>query len=145
MRRTELTTTLQKTRNHSNKRGATLRRAFALASLLAIAPMFPSRAYALDPGLLLTVPALIDEILLLVTLVAIVFAFKVYNLVRGGLMAKSWQFFFVGLCCLALAQIVQISGATGMFLAPDLTRPVLLLSMGGLWLYGAIKARKALG
>lgn len=115
------------------------------AAAFALVLGTPASVDALEIGLLLTAPALINEVLLIVSLVAVFVALKVYQLVKGGLLAKSWQLFFIGLLCLALTQIITFSGNAGFFDAPELAQPILLLVMGVLWLYGAMKAKQALG
>ncbi len=115
------------------------------AAAFALVLGTPASVDAVEIGLLLTAPALINEALLIVSLIAVFVALRVYQLVKGGLLAKSWQFFFIGLLCLALAQIITFSGNAGLFTAPDLAQPILLLVMGVFWLYGAMKAKQALG
>ncbi len=115
------------------------------AATLALVLGAPASANAVEIGLLLTVPALINEVLLIVSLIAVFVALRVYQLVKGGLLAKSWQFFFIGLLCLALAQITTFAANAGLFVAPELAQPILLLVMGALWLFGALKAKQALG
>ncbi|MCH7879721.1 MAG: hypothetical protein IH914_10465 [candidate division Zixibacteria bacterium] len=115
------------------------------AAAIALVLGAPTSANAFEVGLLLTVPALINELLLLVSVIAVFVALKVYQLVKGGLLAKSWQFFFIGLICLALAQFITFSGNAGLFAAPEVAQPLLLLVMGAFWLYGALKAKQALG
>ena len=115
------------------------------AAAFALVLGTPASVDALEIGLLLTAPALINEVLLIVSLIAVFVALKVYQLVKGGLLAKSWLFFFIGLLCLALSQIITFSGNAGLFVAPELAQPILLLVMGVLWLYGAMKAKQALG
>ncbi|HSG99626.1 MAG TPA: hypothetical protein VLB27_06225, partial [candidate division Zixibacteria bacterium] len=68
-----------------------------------------------DFGVLLTIPALVDQAILLVAIVSIAIALRVYALVKGGLLAKSWQLFVVGLLCLAIAQVFGLAGALGYF------------------------------
>lgn len=115
------------------------------AATVALVVGAPASANAVELGMLLTVPALLNEVLLIISLIAVFVALRVYQLVKGGLLAKSWQFFFIGLLCLALAQMITFFANAGLFVAPELAQPVLLLAMGALWLYGALKAKQALG
>lgn len=116
-------------------------------TLLCVAALFglPAVANALEVSALLTVSSVIDELLFVVALVALFGAQKVYRLVKGGNLAQSWQFFVIGLLCLFLAQLTVMLEITGIFVAPELVRPFLLLVMGGIWLLGIMKARQALG
>ena len=118
----------------------------AFAVFGGLAALTPQTANAATPdfAVLLTLPALVDQVLLLVALASIAVAFKVYSLVKGGLLAKSWQLFVVGMLCLAIAQIFELARMLGYFTPPDIFRPVILLCMAALWLFGAYKARKAL-
>lgn len=119
----------------------------SIAMMLALLVMTPQNAHAATPDftLLLAIPALMDQALFLISLVAIAISFKVYSLVKGGLLAKSWQMFVVGLLCLAIAQLFELAHLVGLFVPPDALRPGILICMVGLWLYGAYAARNALG
>lgn len=104
----------------------------------------PQTSFAADVSLLLTVPAIVDQIVLIAAIVSLLVAFRVYTLVKGGLLAKSWQMFVVGLLCLAIAQLFALAEAAQYFTAPEWLRPMTFLCMAGLWLYGLLQARRAL-
>ena len=104
----------------------------------------PLVSHAAQLGLLLTLPSIFDGAILVVALVALLGAVRVYGSVKGGLLAKSWQFFVIGLICLVLAQLFQLANTAGYFQAPELLRPVTLAAMAGLFLLGVLKARRTL-
>ncbi len=105
---------------------------------------FPSTAHAAELALLLAVPSLFDGAILIVSVAALIGAIRVYSTVKGGLLAKSWQFFVIALICLVIAQLFQLANIAGYFQAPELLRPVIFTAMAGLLLLGVIKARRAL-
>jgi hypothetical protein len=105
---------------------------------------FPTTTYAAELALLLAVPSLFDGAILIVSAVALVGAIRVYGSVKGGLLAKSWQFFVIALICLVVAQLFQLANIAGYFQAPELLRPVIFTAMAGLFLLGVLKARRAL-
>jgi hypothetical protein len=111
---------------------------------LALIGLLPETSQAADFALLLTVPAIVNQVVLIAAIASLLVAFRVYTLVKGGLLAKSWQMFVVGLLCLAIAQIFALAETAGYFSAPEWLRPMTFLCMAGLWLYGLLQARRAL-
>ncbi len=104
----------------------------------------PEAANAAEIALLLAVPSLFDGAILIVATVALFGAIRVYSTVKGGLLAKSWQFFIIGLVCLVVAQLFRLADTAGYFQSPELLRPVIFTAMAGLFLLGVMKARRAL-
>lgn len=123
----------------------TLCRAGLIAGGLTLLQAGTAAAATPDFAVLLTIPALVDQAILLVAIVSIVIALRVYTLVKGGLLAKSWQLFVVGMLCLAISQLFGLAGALGYLTPPEALRPGILLCMAALWMVGAVKARSALG
>jgi hypothetical protein len=94
----------------------------------------------------ITNPPTIFSLLALIVAVAGVFgAFKVAELVRGGLLSKSWQMFIVGFVVLALAQVASLLHAFEILALPSFVVPAMLVVMVGLFTYGVYEARRTLG
>jgi len=114
------------------------------AFVVALVIGAPVVSQAAQLGLLLTAPSFFDQAILIVAVIALFGAVRVYSSVKGGLLAKSWQFFVLALICLVLAQLFQLANTAGYFQAPELLRPVTLTAMAGLFLLGVLKARRTL-
>lgn len=125
-------------------RGALQKIMSGCAMAIAFVLGAPVVSHAAQLGLLLTVPSLFDEAILIVAVIALLGAIRVYGSVKGGLLAKSWQFFVLGIICLVIAQLFQLADTAGYFQAPELLRPVTLTAMAGLFLLGVLKARRTL-
>ena len=126
------------------KRQNRIGRLALLTGALTLAQNGTAAAATPNFGVLLTIPALVDQAILLVAIISIAVALRVHSLVKGGLLAKSWQLFVVGMLCLAIGQIFGLAGALGYFTPPEALRPSILLCMAALWMIGAMKARSAL-
>ncbi len=126
----------------THRRSGVIAVAAFLGAFLAFG--LPDVAQAAEIALLLTVPSFFDEAILIVAAISLFGAIRVYGSVKGGLLAKSWQFFIIALVCLVVAQLFQLADTTGYFHSPELLRPVILTAMAGLFLLGVMKARRAL-
>lgn len=124
--------------------GFLLRRSVVVALVGFLLLAAPHQVRAGDFGLLVTLPALFDQVALLAALVGIVVAVKIFRMVKGGLLAQSWQYFVLGLGCLALAQMAQLADTVGLYASPSLLRPVILTCMALLWTMGIVKTKKSL-
>jgi len=105
----------------------------------------PAMARAEGIGALLTLPGFFDQIALFVCIVAIAGAIKVYQIVKGGALAKIWQYLIIGLGCLGLSELCHLGNATGFLATPDFLRPLFLAAMVVVWLKGFREAQKTLG
>ena len=137
MRSTEGKNVLSERKTRSCKPG------LALATLLVA--LAPANANAFELGLLLTMPSLLNEITLLVAIVAFFGGLKVYGSVKGGLLAKSWQMFLFGFGALTLAQALRLVDTLEIANIPEIAISLLFGCMAVLWFLGIREARKALG
>ncbi len=93
----------------------------------------------------ITHPPTILNILVLVGAIAGLFgAFKVAELVRGGLLKKPWQLFIIGFVVLVLTQAAWLLQAFEIIMLPSFVVPMMLVLMVGLFAYGVFEARRIL-
>lgn len=71
-------------------------------------------------------------------------SFRVLSLVRGGMLAKSWQLFLAAFVVLGASQLMSIFNAIEMFSAPSFLVPMMYGCMAGLFLYGIFETRRTL-
>jgi hypothetical protein len=101
-------------------------------------------AHAANLAVITQPPTIFNLVVLVVAVVGIVGAFRVADLVRGGLLFKSWQLFIVGFLVLALAQIAALVHSFAIVSLPTFVVPLLLVVMVGLFAYGVFEARRTL-
>ncbi len=90
-------------------------------------------------------PTIFSLLVLIVAVAGLVGAFKVADLVRGGLMSKSWQMFIVGFVVLALAQVASLLQAFEILALPSFVVPMMFVVMVGMFAYGVHEAKRTLG
>ncbi|MBD3331679.1 hypothetical protein GF356_02420 [candidate division GN15 bacterium] len=111
----------------------------------ALALIMTSTTQAANVAVIATPPTLLDTLVLGLAVFATVTSMKVFDLVRGGLLSKSWQFFAGGFAALALAQLLRILNAMEVFSLPSFVVPAVVMIMIGLFIMGVIQTRKTLG
>ena len=77
-------------------------------------------AHAANLAVITNPPTIFNLVVLVVAVVGLVGAFRVTDLVRGGLLLKSWQLFVVGFIVLALAQVAALLHAFEFVSIPSL-------------------------
>ncbi len=99
-------------------------------------------AHAANLAVIKSPPALISLVIFIVAVVCIVVTLKLLELIRGGLLSKSWQLFLAGFSALAVAQVVYLLSAFEVVAIPAYVVPALLVVMTGLFTFGAFEAKK---
>jgi hypothetical protein len=110
-----------------------------------IALLASSTTHAANVAVIASPPTLLDTLVLGLAVFATVTSLKVFDLVRGGLLSKSWQFFAGGFAALALAQLMRILNAMEIFNLPTFVVPAIVMIMIGLFIMGVIQTKKTLG
>lgn len=111
----------------------------------AVALLMSSTAHAANVAVIATPPTLLDTLVLGLAIFATVTSMKVFDLVRGGLLSRSWQLFAGGFAALALAQLLRILNAMEILSLPSFVVPAVVMIMIGLFIMGVIQTRKTLG
>lgn len=89
--------------------------------------------------------SIVTLIVLLLSALCLIWAFKVLSLVRGGLLSKSWQMFVLGFGFLLLAQIVTLGQQVALINLPGFVVTAFYLLMSVTWLMGLYQTRRILG
>lgn len=116
-----------------------------IASTLGLLLILSPAANAANLAVITHPPNIFSLLVLIVAVAGLIGAFKVSELVRGGLMSKSWQMFIVGFVVLALAQVASLLHAFEILALPSFVVPAMLVVMVGLFTYGVYEARRTLG
>lgn len=119
-------------------------RKMILSSLILVAASAaPARAANL--AVVTSPPTLLSLVLLGLAVACIVYSLKVLNLIRGGQLGKCWQLFIGGFLLLGLSQLAKLFNVLQIVSLPEFVAPALLAAMAGLFCYGVIEMRRALG
>lgn len=106
--------------------------------------LLASSAHAATFVLLVQTPNLLNLALLALAGACSVGSFQVLTLVRGGMLAKSWQLFLAGFVMLTLAQLLSLFNAVQIMALPSYVLPLMYSGMAGLFLYGIFETRRTL-
>jgi hypothetical protein len=104
-----------------------------------------TEAHAANIAVLFTAPNLFNIVVLGLAVVGTVGSFKVYSLVRGGGLSRSWLFFAGGFVVLGLSQLLFLLDVTEVAELPSFVAPAVVAVAAGLILYGIWDAKRILG
>ncbi len=90
-------------------------------------------------------PLLMTILLLAAAVGCVVFAVQVFTLVRGGQLSKSWLFFGGAFLLLTASQVVVLLSGFGVIINNPWLVPGILTAMTGLFIWGLLETKKALG
>jgi len=116
-----------------------------IVTTFAIAGLTTEAAQAANYGVVTTAPGALNVLVLVGAVVAAFGAYKVQDLVRGGLMSKSWQLFAAGFVMLALAQVLSLMESMHLATLPSFLIPVLWTLMVAAFAYAILVVRRTLG
>ncbi len=91
------------------------------------------------------VPVLINAVILIGAIACLVFAIQLFNLVKGGALAKGWQQFVISFITLAAGQLLILAEKFDVFVLTFDAAGLLYLATVVLWLVGLMQTRKVLG
>lgn len=114
--------------------------------LLIAGTLFLSAAStrAADFAVVVTPPGAMNILVLVAAVVGAVGAFQVSQLVRGGLMSKSWQLFAAAFGVLFLGQLLALLEDLQVFAMPTVLIPVLWLIAFGLFCWAVYQTKRTL-
>jgi len=110
----------------------------------ALVLLFSPAAHAANLAVITSPSTLFNLVVLAVAVAGLVGAYRVADLVRGGLLFRSWQLFIIGFVVLALAQAAILLQSFEIMRLPSFVVPMMLVVMVGLFAYGAYEARRTL-
>lgn len=111
----------------------------------AAVPLLSDRAHASVISSLADIPVLINLIILIGSVACLVTAIKLFTLVKGGALARGWQFLVVSFVTLAFGQIIVLAEKLGWFALTFDMAGFLYLATVVLWLIGLMQTRRVLG
>ena len=89
-------------------------------------------------------PTLLNAFILLIAIACVVGSMKIFELVRGGQMSKSWQILILGFIIFAASQIASLCVAFEIISLPAYVVPSLVVVALGLFLYGIFETKRIL-
>ena len=89
-------------------------------------------------------PTLLNALILLIAIACAIGSIKIFELVRGGQMSKSWQILIIGFIIFAASQIVSLCVTFEIIGLPAYVVPALVVVALGLFLYGIFETRRVL-
>lgn len=113
------------------------------ASLLVF--LMTGSANAANFAVITSPPTMFSFFVLVIAGFCLVGSFQVLSQVRGGMLSRSWQMFFIGFVLLAISQLGQIFSMMEIMVLPVYFMPGVLVLMAGVFAYGVYNARKTLG
>ncbi len=102
------------------------------------------QAMAANLAVITTPPTMLKFVVFGVAIGCLVVSFRVLNVLKGGLLSRSWQVFMFGFALLAAGQLASLLGDFEIVNMPSFVAPALWVAMSGLFLYGIFEAKKIL-
>jgi hypothetical protein len=101
-------------------------------------------ANAANFAMITSPPTMFSFFVLVIAGFCLVGSFQVLSQVRGGMLSRSWQMFFIGFVLLAISQLGHIASSMEIMNLPVYFMPGVLVLMAGVFAYGVYSARKTL-
>ena len=116
-----------------------------ILSIAGLLFLLSPAANAANLAVITNPPTIFSLLVLIVAAAGLFGAYKVSELVRGGLLSKMWQMFIIGFVVLVLSQVASLLHAFEILAIPTFVVPMMLVVMVGLFVYGVFEARRTLG
>lgn len=120
-----------------------MKQGLVLGTVFVIAAATPAQAANL--AVITSPPTLLNLFILIFAVCCLASSAKVMSLVRGGQLSRSWQMFAAGFAVLTICQLATLSSHLELILLPSFVVPGALVVMSGLFLFGIIETKRALG
>lgn len=111
----------------------------------AAIPLLSDKAHASVITGLANVPVMINLVILVGAIACLITAIKLFTLVKGGALARGWQFLVVSFITLAFGQIFVLAEKLGWFALTFDVAGLLYLVTVVFWLIGLMQTRRVLG
>ena len=111
---------------------------------IATAVVVAESAQAANFGVIVTAPGLFNVLALGAAVFGVVGALKVRDLVRGGLLSKSWQFLLFAALSFGLAQLVTLLGSMELVSLPNFVVPLLWAMTVAFFAWGIFITKRTL-
>ena len=115
----------------------------ALYSLCLFLMSF-SNVWATNFAVITSPPTILNIVIFLVALGCLFGTVKIMNLIKGGQLFKSWQFFMIAFIVLAVCQTAILLKDFEILAMPVYVVPALVFLTFGLFLYGVWETKKTL-
>ncbi|MFQ6009457.1 MAG: hypothetical protein ACE5K8_10965 [Candidatus Zixiibacteriota bacterium] len=102
------------------------------------------RVEAANFAVITSPPTLLNILILIIAVAGTLGAAKVLNLVKGGQLSKSWQYFVAAFVVLGLCQLAALGSTFEIISLPSVVVPGGLVVMTGLLLLGIVETKKTL-
>ena len=112
------------------------------AGMLAI---LSGSANAANIAVITQVPVILNIVILAGAVACLAVAIKLFNLVRGGALAKGWQLWIISFFALAFGQILILAEKLEVFAIGFDVAGLLYLVTVVLWFIGLLQTRKVMG
>lgn len=119
-----------------------MKRIFSIAILLVV--VAGATAQAANFAVITSPPTVLNAFILLIAIACAVGSIKIFELVRGGQMSKSWQILILGFIIFAASQIVNLCVAFEIISLPAYVVPALVVVALGLFLHGIFETKRIL-
>ncbi|MEW6413461.1 MAG: hypothetical protein AB1483_13480 [Candidatus Zixiibacteriota bacterium] len=103
-----------------------------------------SQAMAANLAVIVSPPTALKIVILGIAVGCVVVSLKVVNVLKGGLLSRSWQILMLAFAVLAVSQLTGLLQDTEIIAIPSFVVPVLWVAMAGLFLFGIFEAKKIL-
>lgn len=120
-----------------------MNRILPLSILMVLASA--ARADAANLAVITNPPTIVNLLVFVGAVACAGGAIKVFGLVRGGRLSKSWQLFIVGFILLAVSEIILLCQTVEVLTLPEFVVPTLLAAMAVVFLFGILEVKKTLG
>ena len=112
--------------------------------VITLTLLLAANAHAASLGVIITPPGFLNVLVLAGAIVGFWGAYKVRELVKGGLLGTCWQYITIALLLLAAAQFIQLLHSVQLVAVPSFLVPLLMVAMAGTLGYGIYLARRNL-
>ena len=116
-----------------------------ILSIAGLLLLLSPAANAANLAVITSPPNIFSLLVLIVAGAGLFGAYKVAELVRGGLLSKMWQMFIIGFVVLLLSQVASLLNAFEILSIPAFVVPMMLVVMVAVFVYGVFEARRTLG
>lgn len=116
-----------------------------LIALLALPTIMVGQAAADTGQLIAKIPVALNFIILAGAIACLAISTKLFVLVKGGALARGWQFLVISFATLAMGQIVVLSEKFNLFVLSFDVAGIFYAITVVLWFIGLLQTRKVLG
>jgi len=110
-----------------------------------ILSLFSGKAHAAGMAEIFRVPVILNIVILAGALACLAVAIRLFNLVKGGMLARGWQLWIVSFFTLVFGQVFVLAEKLDIFAVAFDVGGLLYLATVVLWFVGLLQTRRVLG